>query len=68
MNSIPATDISTTHQLIFNDRLGAAVTALFAALVLLIVIESARHWWLYALRRRAPVLSEAPMELSKISA
>jgi hypothetical protein len=39
-----------------------------AALVLPIVIESARHGWLHALRRKEPSLNEAPMELSRITA
>jgi len=66
--SIPVAQVAETQRLIFNDRLDAAVTAVFAALVLLIVIESARHCWLYALRRKEPSLNEAPMELSKITA
>ena len=39
--------IGETQRLIFNDRLDAAVTFIFAALVVVILIESGRHWWLY---------------------
>jgi carbon starvation protein len=66
--SVPAAQVAQTQRLIFNDRLDAAVTTIFAALVLLVIIESARHWWLYALRRKEPTLHEAPMELSRITA
>jgi carbon starvation protein len=57
--------ITETQRLIFNDRLDAVVTGIFAALVVVILIESGRHWWMYALGRREPVLQEAPMQLSK---
>ncbi len=55
-----------TQRLIFNDRLDAAVTFIFAALVVVILVESGRHWWLYLGGRKTPVLTEAPMELSKL--
>ncbi len=57
-----------TQRLMFNDRLDAAVTAVFASLVVVILVESARHWYLYAVGRREPVLSEAPTELSRLPA
>ena len=66
--AIPAARIAETQRLLFNDRLDAVVTGVFAALVLLILLESARNWWLYALGRKQPVLTEAPVVLSRITA
>ena len=66
--SIAADKVVEAQRLIFNYRLDAVVTGVFALLVLLILIESARHWCLYALGRRQPVLNEAPMVLSRITA
>jgi carbon starvation protein len=42
-----------THTLIFNNRLDAAVTALFMALVAIVVLDAARVWW-RVLRGPAP--------------
>jgi carbon starvation protein len=42
---IPAEKIAETQTLIFNDRLDAAITALFMGLVIVIVAESAREWF-----------------------
>ncbi|HXJ93883.1 MAG TPA: carbon starvation CstA family protein [Terriglobia bacterium] len=66
--SIPAAHVGETARLIFNDRLDAAVTLVFALLVAVILAESARHWALYAWGRKHPVLSEAPAVLSRIPA
>lgn len=42
---IPAEKIAETQRLIFNDRLDAAITALFMVLVIVVVVESAREWF-----------------------
>ena len=60
--------ISETQRLIFNDRLYAVVTFIFAVLVVVILVESGRHWWLYLSGRRKPVLNEAPWQLSQLGA
>jgi carbon starvation protein len=66
--AIPAANAAETHRLIFNDRLDAVVTGVFATLVLVILVESGRQWWLYATRGKPPVLNEAPMVLSRLPA
>lgn len=66
--TLPAAQVAATQRLIFNLRLDAVVTMIFALLVLVILFESARHWWMYAVGRREPVLSEAPVQLSRITA
>jgi len=58
--------VAETQRLVFNDRLDAVVTGLFAAMVLIILAESARHWWLYLAGRKRPVLTEAPKQVSRL--
>ena len=65
---IPAAHVAEAHRQMFNDRLDAVVTGVFASVVLLILTDAGRQWWLYARRRRKPVLNEAPMAISKITA
>ncbi|HUI43290.1 MAG TPA: carbon starvation CstA family protein [Terriglobia bacterium] len=66
--SLPAARAAEIGRLIFNDRLDATVTLIFAVLVLMILAESARQWLLYARGRKIAVLSEAPAELSRLPA
>jgi len=42
---VAAAKLPETQVLIFNDRLDAAVTGVFMALVLIIVVESLREWY-----------------------
>ena len=66
--AIPANQVLQTQRLIFNDRLDALVTFVFAALVAVILVESGRNWWLYASGRKRVELCEAPVELSRLTA
>ena len=66
--TIAADKIADTQRLIFNDRLDAMVTLVFASVVLVILVESGRNWWLYSSGRKRVVLSESPVELSRLTA
>ena len=66
--TIAAEKIADTQRLIFNDRLDAMVTLVFASVVLVILVESGRNWWLYSSGRKRVVLSESPVELSRLIA
>jgi carbon starvation protein len=59
--------IAATERLIFNNRLDAAVTALFAVLVIVIVLDSAREWLAILSRRKVPVLRESEYVVSALA-
>ena len=44
-NTIPPEKIAETQRVIVNNRLDAAVTAVFMALVAIVVLDAARVWW-----------------------
>jgi len=56
---VPAGQIAAVHRQIFNNRLDAAVTGLFALMVLVILFDCAREWLAILGKRRVPVLCEA---------
>jgi carbon starvation protein len=64
--AIPANQVAATERLIFNNRLDAAVTGLFAFMILVIVLDSAREWYAILRRRKVPVLCESEYVLSVI--
>jgi carbon starvation protein len=47
-------------RLVFNDRLDAALALFFLTVVAMLVITSAREWWLVLSRRKPAVVHEAP--------
>jgi len=47
-------------RLIFNDRLDAALALAFMAVVVGVILASAREWWLVLSKRKAPLVNEAP--------
>ena len=51
--------IAETQHVIFNNRLDAAVTALFMVLVAIVVLDAARAWWRTWRSGPAPVGAEA---------
>jgi len=64
---IPATQLTETQRLIFNDRLDAIVTAILASLVLLVVLAAAWEWYQLLTGRKASRLHEAPYVPSRLS-
>ena len=63
---VAAGQVAATERLIFNNRLDAAVTALFAVLVLLIVLASVREWIAILRRRKVPLLQESEYVVSAL--
>jgi carbon starvation protein len=57
---IPADKIVETQRLIFNQRLDAAVTAILAAMILVLLVEAIIQWTALLSKRRNPVLHESP--------
>ena len=64
---IPVDKLAATERLIFNNRLDAAVTGLFALLALVILVDSAREWIAILSRRKIPVLREAEYVVSAMA-
>jgi len=57
---IPAERVAATQRVIFNNRLDAGVTALFAVLILILLVEALLEWYRILSGRKSPVLTEAP--------
>ncbi len=57
-----------TGQLIFNNRLDAAVCGLFMVLVALVLADSLRVWWQLLTGRRKPVNLETPFVQTQLRA
>jgi len=53
--------------MIFNDRLDAALALFFMAVVLVVILASAREWWMVLAGRKAPVVHEAPYVKSQLA-
>jgi carbon starvation protein len=58
--SLAASTAPSAARLVFNDRLNAVVALFFMAVVAMLVVTSAREWWLVLSRRKPAVLHEAP--------
>ena len=58
--TIPAAQVASTQRLIFNDRLDAAVTAVLAAMVMVLLVEAVFEWIVILRGRKAAALHEAP--------
>ncbi len=58
--------VPNASRLIFNDRLDAALALFFMAIVGVIIVASAREWYLIATRQKMPRVNEAPYVESRI--
>jgi len=58
--AIPPERVAATERLIFNNKLDAAVAAVFAGLVLILLLEALGEWFRILSGRKQPVLQEAP--------
>jgi carbon starvation protein len=57
---VPAEKIVETQRLIFNQRLDAVVTAILAAMILVLLVEAVIQWAALLGKRREAVLHETP--------
>jgi carbon starvation protein len=55
-------------RMIFNDRLDAGLALFFMAVVCVVILASAREWYLIAARKKAPRVNEAPFVESRLGA
>ena len=58
--------VPNAARLIFNDRLDAALALFFMAVVGVIIVASAREWYLIATRQKMPRVNEAPYVESRL--
>jgi len=61
------TSVPRAAQLVFNDRIDAAVTGALLLLVALVLVESLREWLRVLAGRKVPQVAEAPFVLSRFS-
>jgi len=69
--SLANSTLATAPRMIFNDRLDAALALFFMAVVLIVILASAREWWMVLAGKKAPVVHEAPYvesELARVNA
>src|SRR5262249_50046473 len=62
-----AADLNAAR-LIINDRLNAVVALFFMAVVAMLVVTSAREWWLVLSRRKPALIHETPFVESTLVA
>jgi len=69
--SLANSTLPTASRMIFNDRLDAGLALFFMAVVLIVILASAREWWMVLAGKKAPVVHEAPYvesELARVNA
>jgi carbon starvation protein len=55
-------------RMIFNDRLDAALALFFMAIVIVVILASAREWYMIAFGKKTPKVNEAPFVESRLPA
>jgi carbon starvation protein len=66
--SLANSTLPTAPRMIFNDRLDAGLALFFMAIVLIVILASAREWWMVLAGKKAPVVHEAPYVESRLAA
>ena len=66
--SLRNSTLPQASRMIFNDRLDAALALFFMAIVLVVIVASAREWLLILAGRKAPRVHEAPYVQSTLAA
>ena len=66
--SLANSTLPTASRMIFNDRLDAGLALFFMAIVLVVIVASAREWVMVLAGRKAPVVNEAPYVESQLAA
>lgn len=62
----PAKNMAVMQQIVFNDRLNAAVAAIFLGIVILVILISLRLWYRALVLKEKQELHESPYVQSKI--
>ena len=62
----PAKSLGDVGQIVTNSTVDGVLSILFAALIIIVIVDAARVWWQTLSGRREPVLAEAPAEPSKL--
>jgi carbon starvation protein len=66
--SLATSTAPNTARMIFNDRVDAALALFFMAIVLVVIVASAREWYLVAARKKRPQVHETPFVESTLNA
>ena len=66
-DSLANSTLPTAQRMIFNDRLDAGLALFFMSVVLIVILASAREWWMVIAGRKAPVVHEAPYVESQLA-
>ena len=65
--SLANSTLPTAQRMIFNDRLDAGLALFFMAVVLVVILASAREWWMVLAGRKAAIVHEAPYVESQLA-